>query len=167
MPTPSKKPREDSLRNSAVVRKAMVAFIKKHYRPPSVQELVQATGLSDKTVKAHRKRVQLGDGKPNVYQQLTPEVLLKIYQGATGYSHRAVKILSVGGPTGCGSTVERHEYTEHYPPNPAMAKLFMQLVEGFSEKTQHEHSGEVKNPGPPAIIQVQRYQAPATDGAAL
>ena len=159
--------REDALRNEAQVRKAMVAFLKKHQRPPTVQELCAATGLSDKTVKAHRKRVKLGDGSDNVFQQLTGDVLLALHARAVGYKHRAVKIMSVSQGAGCGSSVQRHEYTEHYPPDAASAKLWMQLVEGFSEKTQHEHSGEVKNPGPPAIIQIQRYQAPPSDGPAL
>ena len=163
---PANPKREDALRNEAQVRKAMVAFIKTHHRPPTIQELCAATGLSDKTVKAHRKRVKLGDGSDNVYQQLTPDVLLKIYAGATGYSHRAVKIMAVSQGKGVPSEVQRHEYTEHYPPNPAMAKLFMQLVEGFSEKTQHEHSGEIKNPAPPAIIQIVRHNPAAADDTA-
>lgn len=148
--------REDALRNSAEVRKAMLSFIKKHQRPPSIQELVVATGLSAKTVKEHRKHVKLGDGTPNIYQQLTTDVLMALHARATGYSHPAVKILSVGGPKGSGSTVERHKYTEHYPPDAAAAKLWVQLVEGFSEKTEQQQSGEVKF--------TFNYQAPADAG---
>lgn len=145
MKTPKPTPkREDALRNGAEVRKAMVAFIKKHHRPPTVQELVQATGLSDKTVKAHRKRVKLGDGSANVYQQLTPDVLLALHARAVGYKHRAVKIMSVSQGPYTAPEVQRHEYTEHYPPDAAAAKLWMQLVEGFSEKTEQKNSGEVK-----------------------
>ncbi len=144
MKTPKAAPaREDALRNAAEVRKAMVAFIKKHLRPPTVQELAKATGLSDKTVKAHRKRVKLGDGSENVYQQLTGDVLLALHARAVGYKHRAVKLIAVSGGAGMGSEVERHEYTEHYPPDAAAAKLWVQLVEGFSEKTEKNHTGEV------------------------
>jgi len=155
---PATPKREDALRNEAQVRKAMVAFIKKYRRPPTVQELVAATGLSDKTVKQHRQRVKLGDGSPNVFQQLTGDVLLALHARAVGYSHPAVKILAVSQGKGEPSIVETHDYTERYPPDAASAKLWMQLVEGFSEKTQHEHSGEVKNPGPPSVIQIIRHR---------
>jgi hypothetical protein len=158
MPVNPNKEREDSLRNAAEVRKAVVAFIKKYQRPPSIQELVTATGLSDKTVKLHRQRLTLGDGSENVFQQLTPDVLMAVYQRAVGYQHRAVKLISVSQGAGLGSAVERHEYIEHYPPDAAAAKLWAQLVEGFSERTQHEHSGEIANPQPPTIAQIVRYR---------
>ncbi|QKG56995.1 hypothetical protein GKZ68_10375 [Hymenobacter sp. BRD128] len=161
MKTPkTKSEREDRLRNSALVRKAMVAHLKKYKMPPTVQDLVAATGLSDKTVKAHRERIPLGSGKANVYQQLTGDVLLALHARAVGYSHRAVKILAVSQGKGMASVVEQIPYTEHYPPDAAAAKLWLQTVEGLSEKQEVKHSGEIKNPGPPAIIQVQRYQAP-------
>ncbi len=136
-------PREDALRNAAEVRKATVAFIKKHLRPPSVQELAAATGLSEKTVKGHRQRLKLGDGSANVFQQLTPDVLMKLFERATGYQHKAVKILSVPQGVGLPSEVQRHEYTERYPPDAAAAKLWVQLVEGFTEKSEKKHTGEV------------------------
>ena len=41
------------------------------------------------------------------------------------------------------SQVERHHYTEHYPPDAASAKLWLQVVEGFSEKQETKHTGEV------------------------
>ncbi len=155
---PTTPKREDALRNEAQVRKAMGAFIRKHKRPPTVQELVQATGLSDKTVKQHRQRIKLGDGSPNVFQQLTGDVLMALHARAVGYSHPAVKILAVSQGKGEPSVVETHDYTEYYPPDAASAKLWLQVVEGWGEKTQHEHSGEVKAPGPPAIIQIIRHR---------
>ena len=158
-PSQTPKPKRDDVRrNGEAVRTAMLAFIKKEKRPPSTRELAEATGLSTKTVKAYRKRIKMGDGSKNVYQQLTNNVLMALYERATGYEHDAVKILALSQGKGEPSIVEEVPYTEHYPPDTAAAKLWMQLVEGFSEKTQHEHSGEVKNPGPPAIIQVQRYR---------
>jgi hypothetical protein len=136
--TSNKPPREDALRNAAQVRNTTVAFIKKHHRPPSIQELVAATGLSDKTVKAHRKRLKLGDGSDNVFQQLSPDVLMKLFERATGYSHKAVKIFNdkVKG-------IVKADYTEHYPPDAMAAKLWFQLVEGFTEKSEKKHTGEV------------------------
>lgn len=139
MPSNPTTEREDSQRNRAKIRQQIYRFIKRELRKPTVQELVEATGLSDKTVKAHLRRLKLGDGSPNPFQALTPNVILKLYERAVGYSHPAEKILTVAGPKGEGSAVERHEYTEHYPPDVAAAKLFVQLVEGFKEKSETEH----------------------------
>ena len=138
MPTNPTKQREDSQRNGALVRKAMLAFIKKHLRPPSRAELAAATGLSEKTVALHRQRVKLGDGKANVYQQMTNDVIMALHARATGYSHPAVKIFN----DKFAGIVEA-DYTEHYPPDATAAKLWMQVVEGFSEKSEQKHSGEV------------------------
>ena len=154
MPTNPKKQREDSQRNGALVQKAMLAFVKKYQRPPTIQELVAATGLSDKTVMVHRKRVKLGDGKDNVYQQLTNDVLMALHARAVGYSHPAVKIFNdkVAG-------IVEADYTEHYPPDAGAAKLWMQVVEGFSEKSEQKHSGEV------GVKMTFNYVAPAPPDA--
>jgi len=153
MPSNPNEERQDSQRNRAKIQKEIARIIRKEMRKPTVQELVEATGLSDKTVKNHLKRVKLGDGKANVFQALTPHVILKLYERATGYSHQAVKFMTVSLGSGCGSKVEEMEYTEHYPPDPTAAKLFVQLVEGFTEKSETEH----KLPGNFSFT----YQAPA------
>lgn len=159
MPTNPTEERQDSQRNRAKIQKEIARIIRKEMRKPTVQELVAATGLSDKTVKAHLKRVKLGDGKANVFQALTPNVILKLYERAVGYSHPSEKLLTVSMGAGMGSSVERHEYTEHYPPDTAAAKLFVQLVEGFKEKSETEHTGAVG--GPMAF----HYHAPANPDA--
>ncbi len=143
MPTNPTEERQDSQRNRAKIQKEIARIIRKEMRKPTVQELVVATGLSDKTVKAHLKRVKLGDGKANVFQALTPQVIFKLYERATGYSHPAVKFMTVSMGAGCGSLIEEKEYTEYYPPDTAAAKLFVQLVEGFTEKSETE----IKTPG--------------------
>ena len=150
MPANPKKEREDSQRNGVLVQKAMLAFIKKHLRPPSRAELVAITGLSGKTVALHRQRVKLGDGKDNVYQQLTNDVIMALHARAVGYEHPAVKIFN----DKFAGIVEA-DYTEHYPPDAAAAKLWMQVVEGFSEKSEQKHSGEV------AVKMTFNYMAPA------
>jgi hypothetical protein len=158
--------RQDSKRNRATIRKAMLRFIKAELRKPTVQELVDATGFSDKTIKAHLKRITLGGGSANPFQVLTPDVVLKVYERAVGYSHKAEKIMSVSQGAGLGSAVERHEYTEHYPPDPTAAKLWMQIVEGLTDKSEVKHSGEIKAPAPPAVVQIVRYQAGAGNDSA-
>ena len=40
-----------------------------------------------------------------------------LYHRAIGYSHKAVKIMSVAGPPGTGSTIEQVPYIEKYPPD--------------------------------------------------
>ncbi|MCC3159509.1 hypothetical protein LJ737_19865 [Hymenobacter sp. 15J16-1T3B] len=143
MPTNPNEERQDSQRNRAKIQKAIARIIRQEMRKPTVQELVEATGLSDKTVKAHLKRVKLGDGKANVFQALTPNVILKLYERAVGYSHPAVKIMTVSLGAGMGSRVEEVDYTEHYPPDTAAAKLFVQLVEGFKEKSETDLNHKV------------------------
>lgn len=140
MPTNPNEERQDRQRNEANIRKAIARIIRKELRKPTVQELVEATGLSPKTVKAHLRRIKLGDGKSNVFQALTPQVVLKLYERAVGYSHQAEKIMTVSMGAGMGSSVERHEYTEHFAPDTAAAKLWFQLVEGYREKTETEVS---------------------------
>ncbi|MDF7813618.1 hypothetical protein [Hymenobacter sp. YC55] len=153
MPSNPNEERQDSQRNRAKIQKEIARIIRREMRKPTVQELVAATGLTDKTVKAHLKRVKLGDGKSNVFQALTPNVILKLYERAVGYSHPAVKFLTVSQGSGLGSSVEECEYTEHYPPDTAAAKLFVQLVEGFKEKSETEHTL-------PGVFNFT-YQAPA------
>lgn len=142
MPPNPNQERQDSQRNRAKIQKAIARIIRTEMRKPTVQELVEATGLSDKTVKAHLKRVRLGDGKANVFQALTPQVVFKLYERAVGYSHDDVKVVTTS-ITGVGSQVEEVPVVKHYPPDPTAAKLFMQLVEGYRDKTETE----VKAPG--------------------
>ena len=42
-----------------------------------------------------------------------------LYHRAIGYSHPAVKVLTVALGNNAGSKVVREEYTEHYPPDTA------------------------------------------------
>ncbi len=147
MSTPIKnEEREDVKRNRALIRAAMVDFIKNERRAATVQELCEITGLSDKTVKAHKKHIKLGDGKANIYQDLTHDVVMAIYKKAKGYTLPSEKLMPRG--VGMGETViERHDIEVHYPADTAAAKLFLQLVEGFSERKETKHSGEVKGSG--------------------
>lgn len=45
------------------------------------------------------------------------KVAKSLYRRAIGYKHRAVKIMSVAGPAGTGSSIEEVPYTEVYPPS--------------------------------------------------
>jgi hypothetical protein len=142
-----KEPREDVQRNRAQIRKVMLQYIKNELRQPTTQEICAATGLSDKTVKAHKKHIKLGDGKSNIYQALTHDVIMKLFKKATGFTIEAEKLLTVAGPKGCGSEVERHDLRVYYAPDVAAAKLWLQAIEGMQDKTQTEHSGSVAGGG--------------------
>lgn len=143
MPSNPNEERQDSQRNRAKIQKEILRIVKRELRRPTVQELVQATGLSDKTVKAHLKRVKLGNGAPNPFQVLTASVIMALHKKAVGYEQDSVKVLTVSDGAGCGSHVEEVDIVEHFGPDVAAAKLWMQLVEGFTEKSETEHTGNV------------------------
>lgn len=73
------------------------------------------------------------------------EIAASLYHRAKGYSHPAVKIMSVAQGQGMASVVERHDYVEHYPPDTAAASLWLRNRQGakWRDKTDVEHSGSV------------------------
>jgi hypothetical protein len=143
----AREPREDVQRNRAQIRKVMLQYIKNELRQPTTQEICEATGLSDKTVKAHKKHIKLGDGKSNIYQALTHDVIMKLFKKATGFTITAERLLTVSQGAGVGSAVERHDYELYHAPDVSAAKLWLQAIEGMSDKTQTEHTGSVAGAG--------------------
>jgi hypothetical protein len=142
-----KEPREDVKRNRAEIRKVMLHYIKHELRNATTAEICEATGLSDKTVKAHKKHIKLGDGKANIYQELTHDVIMSLFKKAKGFHITGEKLLTVAGPKGCGSEVERHDIRVYHAPDVSAAKLWLQAIEGMSDKTETKHSGEVGGGG--------------------
>lgn len=82
------------------------------------------------------------------YEDACDQVEKALFQRAMGYSHPAVKILTVSGGQGMGSSVEKVPYTEHYPPDTEAAKFFLKNRRPgkWKDKQEHEHSG--KDGGP-------------------
>lgn len=116
--------------------------------------IAEKTGLSERTIQRHMKGLKFVP-QDSVLKVLTPEILMRLYQRATGYSHEAVKIFM---PSGSRKSV-KVKYTQHYPPDTAAIKLWMQVVEGWSEKIQQEHSGEVAATNqPPVLLYMKRYK---------
>lgn len=75
------------------------------------------------------------------------EVAHSLYKRATGMRIPAVKIISVAGPPGAGSTVEYHEYEEVLPPDVGAAtKWLASRSRRWREKQEVELVG--KNGGP-------------------
>lgn len=81
-------------------------------------------------------------------QMADAEVAEKLYQRALGYSHAAVKIMSVA------NRVVREEYVEHYPPDTQAASLWLRnrQPKKWRDKQEHELTGKDGAPlNPPAI----------------
>lgn len=72
--------------------------------------------------------------------QADADVADRLYQRAMGYSHLAEKILVVAG------TVQREQYTEHYPPDTTAAIFWLKNRKkaAWRDKQDVEHSGEIK-----------------------
>lgn len=155
--------REDASRNRAEIRRVMLDFIKNEHRSPTVQEICEATGLSDKTVKAHKRHIKLGDGSANIYQQLTHDVIMAIYKKARGYTYDSEKLLVVSGGKGEPSAVERHDITMHVQPDMSAANLWLKAIEGMSDRSETKHSGEIKGGGGFTFNYVAPKE-PAADG---
>jgi hypothetical protein len=68
-----------------------------------------------------------------------------LFERARGYSHPAVKILTVSGGQGMGSSVEQIPYTEHYPPDPEAAKYWLKnrRPATWRDKQEVEHTGKL------------------------
>ncbi len=85
------------------------------------KELPELLGINPKTLKSWEKThpevlIHFSRGK-----KLAPsDVSLNLYRRACGYSHKAVKIFCLKN-----GLVVKVPYTEHYPPDPKAAELFL------------------------------------------
>lgn len=78
-------------------------------------------------------------------EDATDHVERSLFARANGYSHPSEKIVVVSGGQGMGSSVERVDITEHYPPDPAALKLWLTNRRGkdWSDKQAVEHTFSV------------------------
>ncbi len=180
-----KKARADKEYNQLKVKESFLELIKELNRRPTVDEVCKRSGLSDKVVRNGLKAINF-DKLKSPLRILTDDVLIKLYQRATGYEHEAVKIfppkatkktkkskenkdgleeMDPSAEPGLRSEKETKAemgeaiiipYTEHYPPDAAAAKLWFQIVEGWTEKQEHKHTGQVKVTAPPVTLKIQR-----------
>ncbi len=74
-----------------------------------------------------------------------------LFKRANGYSHPAVKILTVSGGTGMGSTVEEIPFTQHYPPDTEALKFFLTNRSPKEWKNKNTTEHEV-GPGLAALL---------------
>lgn len=81
-------------------------------------ELADFFGVSRTTIKTWKKKhpeflAALNEGKETADAQVAE----KLYRRAMGYSHKAVKIITVPRGNNQGSDVEQVPYVERYPPD--------------------------------------------------
>lgn len=98
--------RKDKEANHRVIRDAFLDILKDKVKAPTIKELEAATGLSHNTIKAHLKELKF-EPEQSPWRMLSPEILEAIYKSAISLN----------------------------PGSQADRKLWMQLVEGWSEKT--------------------------------
>lgn len=72
-------------------------------------------------------------------------VVASLYERAVGYSHKAVKIITVARGANQGSYVEEVPYVERYPPDATSAIFWLKnrRPAEWREKHEVEHSGTV------------------------
>lgn len=80
-------------------------------------------------------------------------VAKSLYRRALGYSHPAVKIITVARGNNGGSDVEQVPYTERYAPDTTAAIFWLKnrRPDLWRDKHDVEHSGEVKGTGVLAV----------------
>lgn len=103
--------------------------------------IARALGVSDRTVDgwktAHPEFLRsLKAGK----EEADATVAKSLYQRALGYSHPAVKIITVADGNNQGSHVEQVPYTEHYPPDTTACIFWLKnrQREQWRDKMDHE-----------------------------
>lgn len=104
-------------KNHAVIREAFLKLMRSGKKPPTLAAISEATKLSVTTVHGHCKELDFGE-MTSPFRTMTPDVL------------RAIAIRAA----------------DPYEGSHQDAKLFLQVIEGWSEKTAHE--------APPVAIQI-------------
>ncbi len=76
-------------------------------------------------------------------EDATDRVERALFERATGYEHPGEKIVVVSGGQGMGSSVERLDTIERFPPDTAAIKLWLtnRRQVAWRDRTQVEHSG--------------------------
>lgn len=102
------------------------------------REIAEMLGVSERTLNnwkhAHPELVDaLKVGK----ETADDRVEQSLYRRALGYSHDAVKIMTVDG------SVVHERYVEHYPPDTTAAIFWLKnrRKEQWRDKHEHEHTG--------------------------
>lgn len=84
------------------------------------------------------------------------EVANSLYRRALGYSHPAVKIITVSQGANAGSVVEQVPYTEHYPPDTAAGIFWLKNRKKAAWRDRIDHANDPDNPMIASIIVVPK-----------
>ena len=79
-------------------------------------------------------------------EQADAKIADSLYQRAHGYSHPETIYMTVTGPRGTGSHIEKIETIKHYPPDATSMIFWLKNRQPklYRDKQDVEHSGEIK-----------------------
>ena len=120
--------RKDKEANHRIIRDAFLELLKEKAKAPTVQELADATGLSATSIKTHLKVLKFTP-ENSPLRVLSPDVFEAIYKRAVGYEEEDIHFSSYKGD------VTATPYQKKIIPDVSAQKLWVQLVEGWTEKT--------------------------------
>ena len=104
------------------------------------KQMAERLGIAESTFNAWKqKHAEFSESLKAGKEEPDNRVERALFERATGYSHPAVKIMSVG------MVVKEIPYTEHYPPD-ATSMIFWlknRRPEKWRDKHEVEHSGEI------------------------
>lgn len=108
-------------------------------------ELAEAFGVSETTLNNWKeKHPSFLESIKRGREIADHRVTKALYRRALGYSHPAVKILTVSGGSGEGSSVEQVPYVERYPPDTTAAIFWLKnrQPKRWRDKHEVEHSAD-------------------------
>ena len=117
-------------------------------------DVSRALGVTESTVNGWKhKHPEFLESLKRGKDQADAKVAQSLFHRATGYSHKAVKIIAVARGNNQGSDVEEVPYVERYPPDTTAAIFWLKnrRPDLWRDKHEMEHSGEVKAAGVLAV----------------
>ena len=116
------------------------------------KEIARICGISTFTLSKHSDQfLELSEALRGGDSEAVALVEAALFKRAMGYSHPAVKIMSVPQGDGMGSAIEKVEYTEHYPPDTPAIEFFLSNRDPEHWKRRVEHAPENDKPWPVVI----------------
>lgn len=106
-------------------------------------ELAAAFGVGETTIETWtRDHIEFSEALYAGKVEADSKVSERLYQRALGYSHKAVKIFM---PSGTTEPIYA-DYVEHYPPDTAAAKHWLNNRRPREWRERIEHSGDPERP---------------------
>jgi len=106
-------------------------------------DLARIFDVSESTINAwKREHVEFSEALKRGKDDADAKVAKSLYRRALGYSHRAVKIVTVAQGNNMGSVVEEVPYTERYPPDTTAAIFWLKnrRPDQWRDKQEHDHT---------------------------